>query len=88
MPLKKSEKNFVTRPPISEKPIWFVQQNKKDTNANLLLNLQEVYLDLFSYKMSLKQPVQSLVQCFVTDYLKHKTVNRAHTHFTKCNFFS
>ena len=83
MPLKKSASRYkqksetfsVTRP-TSEKFYTFflacTRGQKRRKSEFVTKFVGSMYLQLFPYKMSLKQPVQSLLQCFFNKHLKYK----------------
>ena len=84
MPLKKSASHYkqkpetfsVTRSLTSEKfyTIFLActRGQKRRKSEFVTKFVGSMYLQLFPYKMSLKQPVQSLLQCFFTKHLKQK----------------
>ena len=55
----------------------FLGKDKKGAKANLLLNLLELLLERFSFKNISRIGIKIFAaQCFFTDHLKPKTVNK------------
>ena len=75
---QKTEIFLVTRHQLAEKfdsCFQFLRKDKKGIKENLLLNLQQLHLRLFSYKNVSQIPCHIFaVQSFFTDHLKHKTI--------------
>ena len=56
----------------------FVRKDEKRVTANFYLNLQKLYLRLFSYKIISQITIKTFAtQCFFVDHLNHKIVNKA-----------
>ena len=77
---QKAEIFLVTRPPTCCKPdscFWFLRKDKKRIKTNMQLNLQELQWKLFSCK-NICQIAGKIfaTQCFFTDRLNHKIVNK------------
>ena len=76
---QKTEIFLAIRPPTYWKPdscFWVIRKGKKRIKANLLLNLQELKLRLFSCKNISQIASKTFATQFIfTDHLNHKTVN-------------
>ena len=70
---------LVTRPPSCWKPdscFWFVRKNKED-KSEFVTKSVGIIVRLFSSKNFSQIPSKTFAtQCFFTDHLNHKTVNK------------